>query len=108
MTIVLVKRGNLDKDIHIHRRKTWSSLHGSVVKELDQNHEVASLIPGLPRWFKDLALRGVGHRRGSDPALLWLWPRPAAIALIPPLAWEPPYTVGAHPPPHTHTQKEER
>ena len=27
-------------------------------------------------------------------ALLWLWPRPAATALIGPLAWELPYAVG--------------
>ena len=38
---------------------------------------------------------GVGHRCSSDPALLWLWRRPAAAALIRPLAWEPPYAVGA-------------
>ena len=38
--------------------------------------------------------RGVGHRGGSDPALLWLWCRPAAAALIQPLAWELPYAVG--------------
>jgi len=38
---------------------------------------------------------GVGHRRGSDPALLWLWRRPAAIAPIRPQAWEPPYATGA-------------
>ena len=38
---------------------------------------------------------GVGRRRGLDPALLWLWHRPAAIAPIGPLAWEPPYAVGA-------------
>ena len=31
---------------------------------------------------------GVGHRRSLDPALLWLWRRPAATALIRPLAWE--------------------
>ena len=37
---------------------------------------------------------GVGHRRGSDPTLLWLWPRPVATALIGPLAWEPPYAKG--------------
>ena len=37
---------------------------------------------------------GVGCRRGSDPMLLWLWHRPAATALIRPLAWEPPYAVG--------------
>ena len=38
---------------------------------------------------------GVGCRRGSDPALLWLWCRPVATAPIGPLAWEPPYAVGA-------------
>ena len=37
---------------------------------------------------------GVGSRLGSDPALLWLWQRPVALAPIRPLAWEPPYTVG--------------
>ena len=31
---------------------------------------------------------------GSDPSLLWLWCRPAAAALIGPLAWELPYTTG--------------
>src|SRR5512135_1808292 len=31
---------------------------------------------------------GVGCRRGSDPALLWLWCRPVATAPIRPLAWE--------------------
>ena len=38
--------------------------------------------------------RGVGRRRGSDRALLWLWYKPAATAPIRPLAWEPPYAVG--------------
>ena len=38
---------------------------------------------------------GVGHRRSSNPALLWLWCRPAAVALIPLLAWEIPYAAGA-------------
>ena len=33
----------------------------------------------------------VGRRPGLDPELLWLWCRPAATALIRPLAWEPPY-----------------
>ena len=37
---------------------------------------------------------GVGRRRSSDPALLWLWCRPAATALIPPLAWETLYATG--------------
>ena len=37
---------------------------------------------------------GVGHRCSLDPAWLWLWYKPAAIALIRPLAWEPPYDMG--------------
>ena len=31
---------------------------------------------------------------GSDPVLLWLWLKPAAVALIRRLAWEPPYASG--------------
>ena len=38
---------------------------------------------------------GVGCRCGLDPELLWLWYRPAAVAQIGPLAWEPPYAKGA-------------
>jgi len=38
---------------------------------------------------------GVGRRRGSDPALLWLWRRLAATAPLRPLAREPPYAAGA-------------
>ena len=33
----------------------------------------------------------VDHSRGSDLALLWLWCRLTAVALIQHLAWEPPY-----------------
>ena len=38
---------------------------------------------------------GIGRRRSSDPALLWLWRRAAATAPIRPLAWEPPYAARA-------------
>ena len=38
---------------------------------------------------------GVGLRRSSDPALLWLWCRLAAAAPIGPLAWDLPYAAGA-------------
>ena len=38
---------------------------------------------------------GVGHRLGSDPALLWLWHRPVATDPMRPLAWESPYAEGA-------------
>ena len=36
----------------------------------------------------------IGRRHGLDLALLWLWRRPAAVSLIRPLAWEPPYGLG--------------
>ena len=38
---------------------------------------------------------GVGLRHGSNRVLLWLWFRLAAVALIQPLAWEPPYAISA-------------
>ena len=40
------------------------------------------MIPGLAQWVK-------------NPELLWLWCRPAAAAVILPLAWEPPCAMGA-------------
>ena len=51
-------------------------------------HEDAGSIPGLA------VSCGVGHRRGSDPSLLWLWCGPEATAPTRPLAWESPYAVG--------------
>ena len=50
---------------------------------------------------------GAGHRCGLDPALLWLWRRPAATVPIRPLAWEAPYAVGAALE-NTHTQKKDK
>ena len=38
---------------------------------------------------------GVSHRKSLDLALLWLWRRPAAGAMIQSLAWELPYAMGA-------------
>ena len=65
---------------------------------LASNHEDESLIPG-PRsvgWGYGIAVScGIGPRHGSDPAWLWLWCRPAAVALILPLVWEPPYAICA-------------
>ena len=60
----------------------WRSHCGAVETNPTRNQEVAGLIPGLVQWVK-------------DPALLWLWCRPAAVAPSRPLAWEPPYSAGA-------------
>ena len=37
----------------------------------------------------------VGCKCSSDPALLWLWSRPAAVAPVGRQAWEPPCAKGA-------------
>ena len=66
-------------------------------KNMTSIYEDVCSIPGLSHWVKDLVFAvscGVGQRCGSDPVLLWLWCKPAAVALIRPLAWEPPYAMG--------------
>ena len=59
-------------------------------------HEDMDSIPGLAPSAQGSGVAvscGVGHRCGLDPALLWLWYRPAATAVIPPLVWELPNTM---------------
>ena len=51
-----------------------------------------ALLSGLRTWH--CCEWWLGHRRGSDRALLWLWHRPAATAPIGPLAWKLPYVMG--------------
>ena len=71
-------------------------------------HKDAVLIPGLAQWVKDPTFAvswGVGHRRGSDPKLLWLWHRLAATAPIQPIAWELPYAANAAPQKQSKTEQ---
>ena len=65
-------------DIFIKNKIIGSSHPSTVETNPTKNHEVAGSTPGLTQWVKDLAL-------------LWLWCRPVAPALISPLAWEPLY-----------------
>ena len=66
-----------------------------MVTNLTSIYEDAGLIPGPTQCVKDLALlqTGIGCC-SSDLALLWLWCRPAAEALIRLLAWELPDASG--------------
>ena len=63
------------------KKMNWSSHRGSADTSLTRIHEDACLIPVLAQWV--------------DLALLWLWCRPAAVAPMRPLAWDPPYATSA-------------
>ena len=54
-------------------------------------HEDEGVISGLAQWVKGTGIAvscDVGHRQVSDPELLWLCCRLAAVAPIRPLVWE--------------------
>ena len=75
-----------------------SSLCGAAKTNRTSNHKVVvrslALLGGLRiQKGSGVALScGAGHRHCWDLALLW--PRLVAVALIGPLAWEPPYAAG--------------
>ena len=74
---------------------TGSSRWGSVEMNPASIHEDVGLIPGLSQWVKDLAL-------------LWLWYRLVAVALMRPLAWELPYTSGTSLKSKTKTRQKQK
>ena len=60
-------------------------------------HEDIGSVPGLGSFGLGSGIAmsyAIGRRCGSDLALLWLWHRPAATALIQHLTWELPYAAG--------------
>ena len=62
----------------IRKEGRWSSHCGAVETNPTRNHKVTGSIPGLPQGVKGPSVAvscGVGHRQGSDLALLWLWYR---------------------------------
>ena len=62
-----------------------------LVTNLTSIHEDVGLLSGL----RIQCCCDCGCRCSLDLLLLWLWRRPAAAALIRPLAWDRPYTMGA-------------
>ena len=80
-----------------------ASICGPKKKKRKDGHVEGVLI--VSQWVKNLTqclwgcgfhpwpCCGVSCTCSSDPALLWLWHRLVAAALIRPLAWEPPYAA---------------
>ena len=86
------------KSWHIQNADLGSSHCGSMEKNPTGIHEDIGLIPGLDQWVEGSQVAGscgISPRLGSDPVVLWLLCRSAAITPIPPITWELPYATGA-------------
>ena len=87
--------------VQIESLKFWGgSCCGTSERNPPSINEDAGSILGLAQRVGECGIAvscGAGHRCCSDPSLLWLWCRIAAVALIQHLAWELPYPAGAAP-----------
>ena len=75
------------------KKKEFAQLLMNLTSIHEDVGSIPGLHPGLSIWHCHGC--GVGRRHGLDPALLWLWCRPAATAPIGPLAWDPPHAACA-------------
>ena len=83
---------------YLLKMKEKSSCHSSVVKKKNNpTHPWGCSLDPWPHSVgkgSDIVMScGVGLQSGLDLALLCLWSRPSAVALIQPLTWELPYAV---------------
>lgn len=93
------KESKLEKNEHCHcLQMTWYHTLKILKMELPLwfgwiktrrcfSEDVASILASFSGWGPSAAAScGIGGRGRSDP--VWLWHRPVAAALVPPLAWE--------------------
>ena len=103
---------NMKKFILPNTASACIHLNTSVSKHEEKVGKIKKSGPGVPdmaerkqirlaamktqvQFLASLSGLRIWHKCSSDLALVLLWHRPAAPAPIEPLAWEPPYAVGA-------------